>query len=161
MATAHLIYGYLGAGKTFFAQALERQVDGVRFSADEWYLRLYTGGEPTTHLEPAWWGRILLMLDGVWPKVLGHGIDVVLDFGFWSRQLRDNARRRALSVGAEVKLYRVVCDEDVARARCLARNANPNGAFMIDALAFDALRAKFEPLGPDEPYELIDTSGGA
>jgi predicted kinase len=63
---------------------------------------------------------------------LQHGIDVVLDFEFWSRKLRDNARRLALSVRAEVKLYRVICDEDVARARCLARDSNPSGAFMID-----------------------------
>ena len=97
-------------------------------------------------------------LDEVWPTVLEHGVDVVLDFGFWRRRQRDNARRRALSAGAEVRLYRVVCDEVVARMRCLARNTNPVGVFVVDALAFDALRAKFELLGPDEPRELIDTT---
>ena len=54
--------------------------------------------------------------------------------------------------------YRVVCDEVVARTRCLARNTNPVGVFLVDALAFDTLRAKFELLGPDEPHELIDTT---
>jgi len=158
MATAHLIHGYLGAGKTSFARMLEYEVGGIRFSADEWYLRLYAGNEPTARLEPAWWDRVLSMLDGVWPKVLQHGIDVVLDFGFWSRKLRDNARRLALSVGSDAKLYRVICDEEVARARCLARNANPAGTFVIEALGFEALRGKFEPLGSDEPHELIDTT---
>jgi predicted kinase len=65
MATAHLIHGYLGAGKTSFAQMVERQVNGIRFSADEWYLHLYAGNEPTARLELAWWDRVLRMLDGV------------------------------------------------------------------------------------------------
>jgi predicted kinase len=158
MATAHLIYGYLGAGKTTFARALEREVGGIRFSADEWYLRLYANSKATPHLEAAWWDRVLSMLDEIWPKVLEHRIDVVLDFGFWSRQLRDNARRLALLVGGNAKLYRITCDENVARARCLARNSHPSGVFIIDAPAFEVLRAKFEPLGPDEPCELIETT---
>jgi len=158
MATAHLIHGYLGTGKTSFARTIERRVDGIRFSVDEWYLRLYAGGEPTAHLEPAWWNRVLAMLDEIWPKVLHHGVDVVLDFGFWSRQLREDTRRLALSVGGEIKLYRLTCNEDVARARCLGRNVNPGDAFVIDVLAFDALREKFEPVGADEPHELIDTT---
>ena len=32
MATAHLIYGYLGAGKTTFAKKLERELPAIRFS---------------------------------------------------------------------------------------------------------------------------------
>ena len=154
MAIAHLIYGYLGAGKTFFARALERRVDGIRFSADEWYLHLFAGDKPTAHLESAQWDRVLSMLDAV----LEHGIDVVLDFGFWRRQQRDDARRRALSASADVKLYWVVCDEQVARARCAARNTSPMGAFVIDDRAFDALRGRFDGLSSDEPHERIDTT---
>ena len=62
VATAHLIHGYLGAGKTSFAVQLERAVGGIRFSADEWYLRLYSGNEPTAHLEPAWCDRLSSLL---------------------------------------------------------------------------------------------------
>jgi hypothetical protein len=124
VATAHLIHGYLGAGKTSFAAHLEQAVGGMRLSADEWYLRLYSGDEPAPHLEPAWWDRVSSLL----------------------------------AVGAETRLYAVVCSDEVARTRCLARNADPGASFVIDAEAFDALRAKFEPVEPDEAFELVDTT---
>lgn len=158
VATAHLIHGYLGAGKTSFATHLERVVGGVRFSADEWYLRLYAGNEPTAHLEPAWWDRLSSLLNDLWPRLLEHGVDVILDFGFWTRRSRDVARALALAAGAETRLYAVVCTDEVAKARCLSRNADPDRSFSIDEAAFEALRAKFEPVGPDEVFDLVDTT---
>ena len=158
MATAHLIHGYIGTGKTSLAIHLERVVGGVRFSADEWYLRLYAGDEPTWHLDATWSDRLMALLDDVWPRLLAHGVDVVLDFGFWSRGSREAARILALGVGAETRLYAVVCADEVARARCLSRNADPGRSFVIDEAAFEALRVKFEPLGPDEVFDLVDTT---
>jgi len=35
MSAAHLIHGYLGAGKTTFARQLERDIPAIRFSHDE------------------------------------------------------------------------------------------------------------------------------
>jgi tRNA uridine 5-carbamoylmethylation protein Kti12 len=40
MATAHLIHGFLGAGKTTFARQLERELRAIRFSQDEWMANL-------------------------------------------------------------------------------------------------------------------------
>lgn len=158
MATAHLIHGYLGAGKTSFAAHLERVVGGVRFSADEWYLRLYAGNEPTAHLEPASWDRLSSLLNDLWPRLLEHGVDVILDFGFWTRRSRDEARALALAAGAETRLYAVVCADEVAKTRCLGRNADPGRSFSIDEATFEALRAKFEPVGSDEAFDLVDTT---
>lgn len=45
MTTAHLIYGYLGAGKTTLARRLERELLAIRFTQDEWMSRLY-GDDP-------------------------------------------------------------------------------------------------------------------
>lgn len=55
-------------------------------------------------------------------------------------------------------LYAVVCADEVAKARCLSRNADPGRSFSIDEAAFEALRAKFEHVGPDEAFELVDTT---
>ena len=119
MATAHLVHGYLGAGKTSFAARLEPVVRGIRLSADEWYLRLYAGDAPTGHQEQASWDRLSTLLNELWPGLLAHGVDVILDFGFWTRHSRDEARALARAAGAEAKLYVVVCADDVAKARCL------------------------------------------
>ena len=45
MATAHLIYGYIGAGKTTYAQDLEDRLHAVRFTTDEWISTLYSEDE--------------------------------------------------------------------------------------------------------------------
>lgn len=41
MATAHLIHGFLGVGKTTFARQLEERLPAIRFSHDEWMARRY------------------------------------------------------------------------------------------------------------------------
>jgi predicted kinase len=158
MATVHLVYGYLGAGKTTFARCLEDQTDAVRFSADEWYLRLFTDGATTAHLDPARWDRMMALLDELWPSLLTRGVDVVLDFGFWSRASRDRARALAKAADAVIRLYEVTCREDIARARCLDRNPQPGVSFEIGPAAFEDLKAKLEPLGEDEEHHTIDTS---
>ena len=40
-ATVHLLAGLNGAGKTTLARRLERELPAVRFTLDEWMLRLY------------------------------------------------------------------------------------------------------------------------
>ncbi len=38
-ATAHLLHGFTGAGKTTFARQLEAETGAVRFCQDEWVHR--------------------------------------------------------------------------------------------------------------------------
>jgi predicted kinase len=155
--TAHLIFGYLGVGKTTFAQELAQRVGGVVLSEDEWYLRLYTDGA-RDHLEPAWSQRLTGVLDDLWPQILNGGIDVVLDFGFWSRERRNATRSRAADLGGEAKLYWVTCDEVVARQRVAHRNNKPGSSFQILGNAYEELRAKYQPLDADGQFDLIDTT---
>lgn len=125
MAVAHLIHGWIGAGKTTFARRLEEDVRGIRLSIDEWYLGLFTDGSPTDVLDVTLESRLISRLDSFWPQILGGGIDVVLDFGFWQRAPRDRARDLARSVGADTKLYWVQCDEATALERVRRRHENP------------------------------------
>ncbi|MGH9267950.1 MAG: AAA family ATPase [Acidimicrobiales bacterium] len=104
------------------------------------------------------WDRLLHVLDQLWVAVVVRGVDVVLDFGFWDRAARDRTRALAASVRVDVVLYQVVCEEAVARRRCIDRNSAPAGSFVIHPSAFDELKAKFEPLGADEPAVRVDTT---
>lgn len=156
MATAHLVHGFLGAGKTTFAEDLAQSRGAIRLSIDEWYLRLFAEG-PTEHLDAASWRRIEGLLDELWPQLLRRDVDVVLDFGFWAREARDRARAVANSVGAEAVLYLVRCDDAVALARCLTRNETGGPSFAITAAGFTEMRSRFEPLAEDELHVLIET----
>jgi predicted kinase len=153
MATAHLIHGFLGSGKTTFANKLARELSALRLSVDEWYLALYADG-PTYEYDVARGERVLRVLNSLWPELVVRGLDVVLDFGFWRRALRDDVRALAAAAGANTRLYALACPHDVALARCLARNGS-TGAFLISAEGYEQLKARFEPLGTDEAREVV------
>lgn len=66
-------------------------------------------------------------------RLLTLGVDVVLDFGVWSRIEREDFRDRAAAVGARTELHFMDVAEDVLLARLAERNANlPPGTFWID-----------------------------
>lgn len=156
MATAFLIHGFLGAGKTTYARQLEAQTGAIRYSPDEWITRLY-GADPPVDKFNDYVEAVFDIVDQHWPKVLQAGVDVILDFGFWKRASRDTARRRAIAVGGTVTIFHVSCSPATARQRCLTRNQNLDGSFLVTGATFDALWPRFEPLQEDEPFTLVDT----
>ena len=149
MLTAHLIHGYLGAGKTTFARQLERNIPAIRFSHDEWMVRLYGDDPPIEQFAVFYW-RIHEQVEEIWLRCLELGLDVVLDFGFWTRQERDATRAKIIALGAEAHLYRLTCPEDEAWRRIEERNANLQGSLLIVRNTFEVFKERFEPLDPDE-----------
>ena len=155
MATVHLVCGYLGSGKSTFAKALTIREAAIRFSIDDWYLRLFADG-PTYDVDRRSLARLFDVLNDLWPRIAHAGINVVLDFGFWSRSLRDDVRERARLVGATARLHWLRCPDDLAITRCLARNGQPD-CFLISEEGFHALKQDFEPPGHDESYEVVQS----
>lgn len=154
--TAHLLHGFIGAGKTTLARKLELELPAVRFTLDEWMVALY-GHSPSEDQFPAYLVRIESLIWDLAKDVLRVKRDVILDFGFWSRESRDLARERVLSFNAIPRFYGVSCPADVMKARTLARSENPPADSMwIDEAAFDKLMKRFEPMGPDEAFTRVE-----
>jgi predicted kinase len=153
MATAHLIHGYIGAGKTSFARELEARLPAVRFTHDEWMAALH-GRDPPAELFPELHRRVSALIEQQWTRCLALGLDVVLDIAFWSRVQRDAARGLVASLGARHRLYHLACPEEEAWARVARRNDEP-GSLIIARSTFDHLRERYEPLGEDEPHEVV------
>ena len=149
MATAHLIHGYLGVGKTTFARRLEGSIPAMRFSPDEWVTRFYGDDPPAEHFAD-FCRRVSDQIDEIWPRCLQFGLDVVLDFGFWNRQERDDTRAKISALGAQARLYRLTCSDDEAWRRLEKRNTNLQGSLVIVRNTFEILRGRFQPLDPDE-----------
>ena len=158
MPTLFLTCGLPGSGKTTLAKRIEREQPALRLTADEWLFALF-GPEPEsaevmkgapsarrTAVEALQWD--------VAAAALRLGIDVVVDWGVWSRQERDDYRARAKALGART----VVCFLDVARdeqwRRISARNANlPPGAFRIEEEYLDLWASWFDRPTDDELRE--------
>ena len=159
MATAHLIHGFLGAGKTTFARQLDRELPAIRFSQDEWMVHLY-GNDPPPDEFPIFFRRISELIARLWPRCLELSVDVILDLNFWSREERDETRATASSLGASTTLYRLACTDEEAWRRIEHRNRNLNGDLFISRETFEALKARFEPLSDDEQRidVLVDPS---
>jgi len=155
MATAHLIHGYLGAGKTTFARRLEREISAIRFTHDEWMQRLY-GDDPPAQEFAELAGRVSSLMEDQWRRCLAIGVDVILDFGFWSRAERDRLRASIVACGSNVRLYRLACPDSVAWERIQARNASLDRGLYIAPNTFAVLKTRFEPLDDDE--ERVEAS---
>lgn len=151
MATAHLLFGFLGSGKTSFARRLEVEHKAVRFTPDEWMARLF-GEDPPEESFPEKAEAILELLEPLWTRCLSLGLDVVLDYGFWTRKERDRVRAIVERLGARACLYRLECPDDEARGRIDARNRADDRSLYIAPATYDALRRRIEPLDVDEAW---------
>ena len=157
--TAHLLHGYIGSGKTTFARQLAIELPAVRFSHDEWFVKLYGQNPPEERFDELFNN----VGDLLWQQAmatLAVGMDVILDIGFWTLEDREYARERVSSAGGIPKFYKISCPMDLMRERTLKRSENPPlDSFWIDGPAFDKLLARYQPMGESEDFVEIDGCG--
>ena len=116
IATVSLIHGYLGAGKTTLARRLEVEQAAIRFTHDEWMRSLY-GDDPPESQFSEYAKRVSGVMETVWTRCVALKMNVVLDFGFWTRSERDRVRDLVASLGGNSVLYRLSCPDEVAWCR--------------------------------------------
>ena len=120
--TVHLMCGLVCAGKTTVARRLASEVPAVRFTLDEWMLRLYGG----RHDAPEYVARLEVCKALMWEtalQVLGAGHDVLLDWNQWNRERRAEWRDRAHAATFPVALHFVDVPIETAVQRASDRAA--------------------------------------
>jgi predicted kinase len=165
-ATAFLIHGYLGTSKTTLARRLEVEQAAIRFTHDEWMRSLYAPREagscwPTGDDLPEprfseYAKRVSGVMEAVWTRCVALKMNVVLDFGFWKRSERDRVRNLIASFGGNSVLYRLSCSDELAWSRIEKRNERSGADLYIEPNTFKVLKARFEPLDPDEARIEVD-----
>ncbi|WP_415907201.1 AAA family ATPase [Oleiharenicola sp. Vm1] len=144
----HLLCGLPGCGKTTLARRLAAERGAVILGHDERMVARH-GTNPPAERFAEFARAITKELWQEAARVVATGGEVILDWGFWTRAERDDARRRAAEIGAAAVLHVVRCEDAVARARTLARTAAGGRVLEINGAAWDGFRARFEPPAAD------------
>ncbi len=144
--------GPSGSGKSTYAEHLEREgMVRLSFDVEMWRRRVSTVPLPQDlreEIEAALRARLL--------ELVAEGRDVVLDFSFWSRRMRDDYRRLLVPTGVVPETIYLATDRETVLERIRARRGgHPDDFILTEALSahyFD----HFEPPTADEgPVTVI------
>lgn len=144
--------GPAGSGKSTYATRLERE-GWIRLSFD---VELWRRGMTTMPTPPQVHAEVEAELRARLVEHVRAGADVVLDFSFWSRRMRDEYRAILRPLGVEPLTVYLAAD----RATLLERVRRRRGEHPDDAVLSEELAAQyvdhFEPPTPEEgPLEIV------
>lgn len=122
MATLHLMVGLPCSGKTTRAKELQPECSALRLTPDEWQIRLF-GQDANEAEHDARHSSIEDLLWSVAGRTLELGTNVILDFGFWAREEREDYRLRAKRLGASSDIHFLDVPEDELLRRLAIRNS--------------------------------------
>ena len=125
MATLHLMVGLPCSGKTTLAQKLEHERSALRLTPDEWQVGLF-GQDAKEPEHDARHSFIEAMLWNIACRALELGTNVILDFGFWAREEREDYRLRAKRLGASSEVHFLDVPEEELLRRLADRNSQPS-----------------------------------
>ena len=146
MPTLHLMVGLPCAGKTTLAKKLADELPAMRLTPDEWMARVVGDG-----YDEAKRAIVEAMLWDIAAQGLRLGINVVLDFGFWSCVEREDYRARAAQLEADTKVHFLDVSREELLQRLQSRNAAlPSDTFHIEPADLESWWDLFEPPTSDE-----------
>jgi len=138
------------SGKTTLAKQLEHERSALRLTPDEWQIGLF--GQDAHEPEHDERHRFIEgMLWKIASRALELGTNVILDYGFWAREEREDYRLRAKRLGASSEIhYLDVAEEELLR-RLALRNSQPSReSFHISAESMKPWIAFFQKPTPEE-----------
>ena len=144
-AILYLIVGLPGAGKTTKARQLELEASALRFTPDEWMHSLFGRNDQATR--DALEGRLIWIA----LRALQLQTNVILDFGFWSKDERSSLRWIAKQIGAKSQVIYLPLDPETQRKRVQNRFAEtPDQTWQMSEEELTKWRAFFHENEPDE-----------
>ena len=152
MARVLFMCGPSGAGKTTYARRLEAE-GVVRLSFDvEMWRRGFTQVPLPPHLREEVEADLRTRL----LELVAQGRDVVLDFSFWSRRMRDDYRRLLEPAGVVPETIYLATDRETVLARMRDRRGSHCDDYVLGEDVVAQYFDHFEPPTPDEgPLTVI------
>jgi len=147
--TLFLIIGLPGSGKTTKAKEIELQRSALRFTPDEWIIALY-GENLDRATRDAVRNPVEQLQWQIAKQNLSHGMNVVLDWGFWTRTEREKYRKEAKAMGVSVQTIFIDVSPDELWKRVSNRSESQKGTLKIEQEDLEEWSKKFEPPTEDE-----------
>ena len=145
--TIYLIVGLPGAGKTTRAKELEVSESALRLTPDDWQMAVFHLDGPTrwrSHERAGQRDQIEGKLVEVGMRAAGLGIDVVLDFGLWSKDERSALRWLAASLGVRAQVVYLPVDLEEQRRRIDDRYRSRSGHFQLSDAELEQWQVQFQ-----------------
>lgn len=138
------------SGKTTLAQKLEQELPALRLTVDAFHVPLF-GQDAEEPEHDARHSLIEALLWNIASRALELGTNVILDYGFWAREEREDYRLRARRLGASSEVHYLDVPGDELLRRLKTRNSRPSQeSFLISEGAMKPWIAFFQKPTPDE-----------
>ena len=154
MAKVYLICGKICCGKTTYAQKLCKEKNAVLLSVDEIMLALFGQHCGDRHDEYVEKTEKYLLNKSM--ELISKDINVVLDWGFWTKAERESAKGFYKSRSIQCELHYIDISDETWKSRLSKRNkamlANKTSAYYVD----DNLAVKFASIFEVPSEDEID-----
>jgi predicted kinase len=148
--TLLLMVGLPCSGKTTLAKKLEHERSALRLTPDGWQVGLF-GQDANEPEHDARHSFIEAMLWNIASRALELGTNVILDFGFWAREEREDYRLRAKRLGASSEVHFLDVPAEELLRRLAVRNSQPSQeSFHISEVSMQPWIEFFQRPTPDE-----------
>ena len=112
--------GFLGAGKSTYSKKLAQKTDAIHLETDAWCMKLFSPQE----YEQDWDACFAKTVEYLWDKAaqMGkQGKSVIFDMGFWTKQSRKHAIKKATRLGFVPKIYFIYAPDKILKERITKR----------------------------------------
>ena len=144
MAKVYLICGKICCGKTTYSQKICAENEAVLLSVDEMTLAVFGQNCGEKHDEYVVNAKKYLLNKSV--ELIDKNINVVLDWGFWTKKERNFTKDFYKSRGVECELHYIDISDETWKVRIEQRNkavlTDKTGAYYVD----ENLLAKFNSM---------------
>lgn len=160
MAKVIMTCGKISSGKSTYAERLRKEHGAVLLSIDEIMLAMF--GQYVGEMHDEYVARTEKYLFGKSLEIIESGINVVLDWGVWTKAERAEARDFYKSHGIDYELHYIDVTDEVWRERIAKRNnaisVGRLNAYYVDDNLAEKFGTIFEPPADEEIDIRINTN---